>query len=289
MALTSIFGNVSATLAAENALRLCELCEQSIPVAIGAAKPLTINPHPPADFVHGNNGFGNVELPSPTVKADQLSAADLIVKLINENPGEISLIAVGPLTNLALALQRAPDIANNVAEVIIMGGSFYREGNVSPFAEANIWNDPHAAQQVFHATWPITVHGLDVTRQITFSREYLDTIAKARPIPGEFLRASAEFYIEFYQSRQGLDGCCPHDQLALSYATNPDWFTIERGQLDVTIDGEQIGRTTISAGHMDNNVALKYEVSATRTTGQIATAVDRARLLQDYSDVLSGA
>ena len=278
MALSCVYGNIATSLATENALRLCELCDNPALVAAGATQPLTITPHPVADFVHGSNGFGNVALPAAQRKPESLSAAELIVKLINENPGEVTLVAVGPLTNIALALQLSPEITDRVASVVIMGGTFYREGNVSPHAEANIWNDPHAAKQVFNANWPLTVHGLDVTRQITFSREFLDHIASVRPVPGDFLRQAAEFYIEFYTSRQGINGCCPHDHLALAYITHPEWFTLESGQLDVITEGEQIGRTLLNAPET---------VTSTGPEKQIATDVDSAKLLLDYTSVLT--
>jgi inosine-uridine nucleoside N-ribohydrolase len=286
LALTCIYGNVSTSLATDNALRLCELCESSAIVAKGATQPLSITPHPVADFVHGKNGFGNAELPASERTPCAESAAELIVRLINENPGEISLVAVGPLTNIALALELSPDITNKVADVVIMGGTFYREGNVSLHAEANIWNDPHAAKQVFNASWPLVVHGLDVTRKITFSRAYLDHIAVNSPVPGNFLRQASEFYIDFYESRQAIKGCCPHDHLALAYVTHPEWFILESGNLDVVTEGEQIGRTTITKDQPDGaNKDINAESgSALR---QIAVDVNATELLRDYSEVLT--
>jgi len=279
MALTCIYGNVSASLATENALRLCELCHSSAMVATGAAKPLTITPHPVADFVHGSNGFGNVTLPAASRKPETKSAAELIVKLVDEYPGEVTLVAVGPLTNIALALQLSPEITEKVASVVIMGGTFYREGNVTEYAEANIWNDPHAAKLVFNANWPLIVHGLDVTRQVTFSREFLDHIASVQSVPGNFLRQASEFYIKFYESRQGISGCCPHDHLALAYVTHPEWFTLEDGQLDVITEGEQIGRTILTPALSAATPALNLK--------QIATDVDAEKLLKDYTDTLT--
>lgn len=283
LALTCIYGNVATSLATENALRLCDLCGSSAKVASGAKQPLTIKPHPAADFVHGQNGFGEVTLPEPQRSAEALSAAELIVKLVDENPGEISLVAVGPLTNIAMALQLSPSITEKIKKVVIMGGTFYREGNVSPFAEANIWNDPHAAKLVFTAGWPVVVHGLDVTRQITFSRDFLDNIAEQCPVPGKFLRQASEFYIKFYKSRQGIDGCCPHDHLALAYVTHPEWFTLETGQLDVITEGEQIGRTTLTEDALSENPAAM----SSRARKQIAIDVDTEKLLKDYTDILT--
>lgn len=274
VALTSIFGNVSAQLGADNALRLCDLTGHSIPVAKGADVPRAINPRPVADFVHGSNGFGNINLPEPSRHATSISAAELIVEKVSESPGEITLVPVGPLTNLALALDIAPEIADKVKEVVVMGGVFFSKGNVTPHAEANIWNDPHAAQRVLTADWPVVMHGLDITYQITFDRNYLDKLAQATPIVGGFLRDAADFYIKFYEENHNIKGCCPHDLLAVAYAANPQWFNTEAGVLDVVTSGEEIGRTTTSASAGSPNKA-------------VATKVDRDALLHDYLQVLA--
>ena len=275
LALTTIYGNVAVDLATQNALRLCELNGVTVPVATGAGSPLHIKPNPVADFVHGANGFGEIQLPEPSLQAASHSAAELIVDLINKHPGEITLVAVGPLSNIALALELSPGIATQVKEIIVMGGAFHREGNVTPYAEANIWNDPHAAKHVFTADWPLTVHGLDVTYQISFSPAYLDKLAEQSENVGGFLRDAAKFYIEFYKQQHYFDGCCPHDQLALSYITHPEWFTLENGTLDVATDSESIGKTTIDTTKKSNKF--------------IATGVDREALLKEYAAVLSRA
>jgi len=276
LALTTIFGNVSVSLATDNALRLCALNKRTdIAVATGAQVPMQISPNPVADFVHGKNGFGNAELPSGDLLASDLSAAELIIDLANKHPGEITLVAVGPLTNLATALQLSPDIAEKLAGVVVMGGSFHRQGNVNEYAEANIWNDPHAAQIVFSANWPVTVHGLDVTYKISFSREYLKKIASVAPTVGDFLQRAADFYIEFYKKQHLFDGCCPHDLLALTFLTKPDLFTLENGQLDVTTTGDALGKTTIDTRVKSNKF--------------IAIDVNSDALLTDYLNAIKNA
>lgn len=276
-ALTSIFGNVSSELAAQNALRLCNLTGADIPVARGAATPLEMAPHPHADFVHGANGFGNIELPVGEQKTASDSAAEMIVNQVHAHPSEITIIAVGPLTNLALALDLAPDIAEKVQEIIVMGGVFYRPGNVTPYAEANIWNDPHAARKVLTASWPVTIHGLDVTYQIAFDHDFFDQIALANPVTGDFLRAAADFYIRFYKERHDFAGCCPHDLLAIVYASNPQWFTCEDAIFDVVTSGEQAGRTLNLMETGDNVISNK----------KIATHVNKDALLADYLETIA--
>ena len=276
LALTTIYGNVAVDLATSNALRLVELNNTTVPVATGTATPLKIAPNPVADFVHGANGFGEIQLPEPTLQAASQSAAELIVELIHKHPGDITLVAVGPLSNIALALELSPDIATLVKEVVVMGGAFHREGNVTPHAEANIWNDPHAARRVLTAAWPLTVHGLDVTYQISFSPAYLDQLAANSDKTGSFLREAAKFYIKFYEKQHNFDGCCPHDQLALSFITHPEWYKLEKGTLDVVTEGESIGKTSIDVTDSNSN---KF----------IATGVDRDALLAEYATVLSQA
>ncbi len=278
IAMTSIFGNVSCQLAADNALRLCELNQVKIPVALGAAVPLEITPNVHADFVHGANGFGNIDIPLNNNTLVNLSAAELIVEQVSLHPAQITIIAVGPLTNLALALQLAPEIASKVKEVIVMGGAFYRDGNVTPHAEANSWNDPHAAQIVLSADWPITIHGLDITYQIAFDRDFFANLAKANPTVGSFLKDAADFYIEFYRQQHNFEGCCPHDLLAIVYATNPQWFTCEQANFDVITSGEQIGKTvSVKTNQETDNLKNK----------KIALKVDKDALLADYLATLS--
>jgi inosine-uridine nucleoside N-ribohydrolase len=271
LALTCIYGNVSVDLATQNALRLCDLTGVGIPVARGADAPLQISPHPVADFVHGKNGFGNVPLKQSARLPDSRSAAALIVDLVREHPGQISLVPIGPLTNIALALQLAPDIVDLVDEVIIMGGAVDVAGNVSPFAEANIWNDPHAANQVLTAAWPVTIHGLNVTHQVIFTPDYLDKLAQQSPQCGGFLRDASRFYSDFYRERNGFHGCCPHDLLAICYAANPHWYDTKTTNFRVVTEGEQVGRTE--------------SVDGESTDKRYATNVKVEALLEDYLTV----
>src|SRR5215470_4911256 len=158
-AVTVVPGNVTAAQGLDNALRLVSLANRcDIPVAGGAQHPL-FQKLITAEFWHGKNGLANVELPASKCKADPRWAPDLIIEMVHANPHEITLIPVGPLTNIALALQKDRSIVKLVKEVVIMGGSI-SGGNVNAAAEANIYNDPEAAQIVFQAGWPLTMVGL---------------------------------------------------------------------------------------------------------------------------------
>ena len=162
--MTAVFGNAYVDTAALNALRLIELeGHEHIPVAKGTGRPIVGPPRRVADFVHGADGLGGINPPSPDGQLLDVPAAQFIVETILQNPGEITLVPVGPLTNIALALRLEPKIVDLVKQVVIMGGAAYVPGNASPVGEANIFNDPHAAAIVFSAGWPLTMVGLDVT------------------------------------------------------------------------------------------------------------------------------
>lgn len=242
--LTTVFGNVSVELATANALRLTTLLQQSIPVAQGGATPLGQTALMPPKFVHGADGFGNINWPAGQGTADSRTAAEFIIEQVTQQPGEITLIAIGPLTNLATALQTEPDLPSLVKAVIVMGGAVYRAGNVTPSAEANMICDPDAADQIFAADWPLTLVGLDVTMQLLLARSELQRLQGSRY--GQFLNQSAQFYMDYYQNRIGVDGCFIHDSAAVIYAVQPDLFETAQGALLAVADGIAKGQTVFA-------------------------------------------
>ena len=235
LGLTTVYGNVSVDQATQNAGYLLDLLDQKqVPVAKGEATPSVQTPHNFPDFVHGKNGFGDIDVAYPAdFKPVDEHAADFIVRMINENPGEIILVPIGPLANIGLALKKDPSIAHKVKQVVIMGGAAHVAGNVSPAAEANIWNDPHAAQAVFEAPWPIVMVGLDVTYQTIMPNEPMERIAAAAPKVGGFLQQICAFYANFYRNVAGFDGFSLHDPATVMYVTNPELFKTECGQIEV--------------------------------------------------------
>ncbi len=240
--LTTVFGNVDVDISTRNALVLAELAGRDVPVARGAHKPLLMDPNPHSTHVHGSEGFGNMAPRTPKGQVVDETAAEFIVRQINENPGEITLCPIGPLTNIALALQLDPSIAQKTRSVVIMGGGL-ELGNVTEFAEANIWNDPHAADQVFAADWDVVMVGLDVTQKITCGAPEFARAARGAPVLGGFLAEATEFYLEFYESVLGEPVCRLHDPSATIAIGNPDLFTIENHALEVIVAGTRIGQT----------------------------------------------
>lgn len=241
--LTTTFGNVHIETATRNALLLSQLAGHAIPVAQGAAAPLVKRPFPVPDWIHGKDGLGNQSLPEVTTTPVDKTAAEFIVEETRKRPGEITLVAVGPLGNLATALQIDPSVKDRVKRVVVMGGSIHQGGNVTPAAEANIFSDPHAAKRVLTAGWPITLVGLDVTHKTLISPERMKRIAKAQGALGEVLQKGFDFYAEFYRGALGIEGCCPHDSVAVAWLQKPELFTTRRGYLSVVTEGPAEGLT----------------------------------------------
>ncbi len=243
LGLTTVFGNVYVEQATRNALRLLEMAGIDAPVAEGAAAPLAMPLSPPSHRVHGDEGFGDIPAAVPRGKALDMSAAEFLVQTCADNPGEVVICAIGPLTNLALALRLDPSIAQTVKKVVIMGGAVETAGNITPFAEANIYHDPHAAAEVFAAGWPVVLVGLDVTHEILCPAADFDTIRENAPRLGGFIKDISEFYLRFYESVGKFDGCSLHDPAAVIAAAHPQYFTTKPVPLTVVTSGEAQGQT----------------------------------------------
>jgi inosine-uridine nucleoside N-ribohydrolase len=247
IAMTGVFGNVTADIATRNAMVLAEILKQDVPVAKGAEVPLVQTPNPVSDYVHGVQGFGDMPAQTPKAKALDVPAPEYLCQLINDNVDEIILCPVGPLTNIALALRHDPSIVSKVKSIVIMGGGVYSGGNVTEHAEANIWNDPHAADEVFAADWEVTVIGLDVTQKVVCPHSDFVTLAKDVPVIGGFLEQATDFYIKFYKEAVGIDGCQMHDPITVIAAIYPELFTYEFQPIEVCLNSDRIGETKISS------------------------------------------
>ena len=242
--LTTIFGNVHTSLATTNALRLLEIAGRAdIPVAQGANNPLVRDYSGPVPFIHGEDGQGNVDLSPPSGTAIPQSAAALIVDQIMNAPHEITLVPIGPLTNIALALRLEPRIVENVREVVLMGGNALVPGNASPAAEANIHNDPEAAELVFGASWPVTMVGLDVTHEVVISRDQIDRLERAQNPLAQHLSRISKLYQQFVEASSHMRGYYIHDPSAIAYLVDPSIFEAHQWPLRVETLGISAGKT----------------------------------------------
>ncbi len=224
--LTTIFGNSDTETCTVNALRLLEIAGRTdIPVARGALRPLAMDFRGPADFVHGVDGQGDTFLPAPTTqRRANTDAARFIVETVMASPGEITLVPIGPLTNVALAMLLEPRLCDALAEIVLMGGAAFVDGNASPAAEANILNDPEAADIVFGATCSVVMCGLDVTERTLMSTERLNSIGEFDNDRARLLHKILPFYMDFYHRNNGLDGIYIHDSATISYLLAPQHF-----------------------------------------------------------------
>jgi purine nucleosidase len=279
IALTTVFGNAGVAHTTQNALRLLELeGHQHIPVAKGADRPLVRARGQLGTHVHGLDGMGGLNLPQPQGKPIDTAAAQYIVDTIMANPGEITLLPVGPLSNIGLALLIEPAIAQNVKEVIIMGGSAYDRGNASPVGEANIFNDPEAAALVFSAGWPLTMVGLDATHRCIMTKSYLeDLCAVGNPavaLMGQILPCYQTFHDDIYGMKGNIH---THDPSAVAYAIDPSLFKTQEMPVYVVTDGRSAGDTVPDPQHQ--------WIEGPLTT--VCLDVDADRLLSLFKERLS--
>ncbi len=275
--LTAVFGNTDVEVTAQNALRLVELEGHGhIPVARGAGVPLSIPPRSRGKMVHGDDGMGMTHPPAPKGKLAGVHAAQFIVDTVLAHPGEITLVPVGPLTNIALAVRLEPRIVTRVKEVVIMGGAATVPGNASPVAEANIHNDPHAASIVFSAGWPLTMVGLDVTTRTIMSKKFLDEIGKAGNKATNLIKRILPFYQAYFDQVYGMGGSIhTHDPSAIACLIDRSLFRIERLPVFVETEGHCAGQTVPDRRRQWGDAATEIDV---------CLEVESARLLALYKE-----
>lgn len=246
LGLTTVYGNVPAEMAAQNGLALVELAGLDMPVCKGVARPWVGPESTYAHFVHGDDGFGNINHPKTTRTLDPRPSAQFIVDMAKKHPGEITIVAVGPLGNLALALRLEPELPSLIKAVNIMGGAAFVPGNVTPVAEANIWNDAHAAEIVFQADWEVNMFGLDVTYDVPFAPEFIASLETVNPLLGGFVAKASKFYSDFYSQGKEERVCFFHDAFPLAYIMKPELFEMTEGHMRIGTDNLHKGQTSFA-------------------------------------------
>lgn len=279
-AITTVSGNVPVHFTTRNALALLTLAGRTdIPVARGSDIPLVRQPVV-ADYVHGQNGLGEVELPEPRIQAVPQHAVNLIIEKVLAAPGEISLVPIGPLTNIALAVRHEPRLAQLVREVVIMGGAVNVPGNVTPTAEFNIYADPHAAHIVMHAGWPIRLVSLDTTMQVGVDRQEFDDLARGGGKVLSFIQQMVRFYFEEFAPRFHVSQFHMHDPLCMAAAFQPDLIHWEPAYVDVELHGTNtLGET----------VGYFQQPDAPQPNAQVSLDVDKERFVHLFIERLSKA
>lgn len=245
--LTTIYGNVYTTLATRNALHLLEFAGRTdIPVAEGSHVTITQGTKLRiADFVHGTDGLGNQNFPPPKGKPIELSAAAFLVEQANLYPGKVTVVALGPLTNIALAIQLDPAFAKNIGQIVLLGGSFAVNGNVNPAAEANIFGDPDAADIVFTSGADVLAVGINVTHQVVLTDADRDKLARSNGKYAQYLCKILDVYFSYHHDAYSTKGVYLHDPTALLAAVNPSLLTYTEGAVRVQTSGITRGLTIL--------------------------------------------
>src|SRR5215211_3399140 len=264
--LSIVHGNCSLEQATTNALSILELAHSShTPVAKGCELPL-VQPPLLAPETHGDTGLGYAKLPEPQTGPKMQHGIDFLIEKVMSQPGEVTLVAIGPLTNVALAIRQEPHFVNAVGELIIMGGAIRYEGNTTALAEFNTYVDPHAAHIVYHAGIPTTLVPLDVTYHCILT---LGDIQKMRQVDSpitRFVEDATRFYMEFHDEYQGIQGCVINDPLALALAFAPELCTYREMPVDVDISGGiSMGKTIgdfYNYGRKPVNMKVALEVKS---------------------------
>ena len=226
LGITAVAGNVPLALTSKNACIVCELAGKvDVPVFAGCEAPLKRR-LVTAEHVHGKTGLDGIALPEPEMPLQPVHAVDFLIDTLRAAPeGEITLCPLGPLTNIATAFARAPDIAGRVREIVLMGGAYFEVGNITPAAEFNIYVDPEAAEIVFRSGVPLTVMPLDVTHKALVTKPRVEAFAALGTRVGEVVSSWTHFFERFDLAKYGSEGAPLHDPTVIAWLLRPELFS----------------------------------------------------------------
>jgi purine nucleosidase len=283
-----VHGNCSVDQATTNALSVLALANADhIQVSRGFELPL-VQPSLLALETHGNTGVGYAVLPRPNEKPIAQHSVDFLIEKIMAEPGEMTLVCIGPLTNVAVAIRKEPRIILAVREVVIMGGAIRHQGNATPLAEYNAYVDPHAAYMVYHSGMPITLVPLDVTYQCILTKADVKRLQSIKSPISKFVADSTRFYMEFHDEYQKIDGCIINDPLALALTFAPELCDYEEHYVDVDISGGvSMGKTYADFYKMTKkpaNMKIALDVRAREFIELFLERIARLSLVLAWSD-----
>ncbi|MGG3280248.1 nucleoside hydrolase [Paenibacillus solani] len=243
LAITTVSGNAEIEKTTQNALQICDLISlHDVVVSKGASEPL-VRIRETAPGIHGDSGLDGPKLPEPSRSWSEEHGVDTIIRLVKESTEPVTLLPTGPLTNIALALTKAPEIKNNIEEIVIMGGGTF--GNWTPTAEFNIWADPEAAKKVFDSGVPTVVMGLDITHQALATQEVIEEVNKIDNNVAKIVGELLVFFASTYKEMFDFDGAPVHDVLTVAYCIAPELFKTKDVNIVVETKGEFTAGTTL--------------------------------------------
>ncbi|TBN43947.1 nucleoside hydrolase [Paracoccus subflavus] len=247
LGITVVAGNVPLPLTLRNTCQIVELSgRDDVPVHAGCDRPL-VRPLVTAENVHGTSGLDGIDLPEPALRPQPGHAVDFIIDTLRSEPaGSVTLVPIGPLTNIATAFRRAPDIVSRVQQIVLMGGAYFEVGNVTPAAEFNVYVDPEAASEVFASGIPLVVVPLDATHQALTSRDWIEGM---RALPGRCGPAVAswtDFFERFDKEKYGSQGAPLHDPCTIAWLLRPDLFTGRQINVEIELEGRFTAGMTVA-------------------------------------------
>ncbi len=234
LGITAVAGNVPLDLTQRNARIVCDIAGRTdVPVFAGCAAPLT-RPLVTAEHVHGKTGLDGIDLWEPETPLRDTHAVDFLIDTLRREPaGSVTLCPIGPLTNIATALTRAPDIADRVARIVLMGGAYFEVGNITPAAEFNIYVDPEAAEIVFRSGIDLVVAPLDVTHKALTTADHVAGFREMGTKVGQAVAAWTDFFERFDKEKYGSAGAPLHDPCVIAWLLQPDLFTGRRINVEI--------------------------------------------------------
>ncbi|MCA0172229.1 nucleoside hydrolase [Bacillus sp. RAR_GA_16] len=273
--ITTVAGNVEVEKTTLNALKVCDLLGLDVPVARGAEQPL-VKVREFAPDIHGDSGLDGPQLPEvPKRHAIDQHAVDFIIERLLTSDGEITLVPTGPLTNIALALQKEPAIVEKIQEIVLMGGGTF--GNWTPTAEFNIYVDAEAAELVFNSGVPVTMFGLDVTHQAITTPAILEQIASIGSSISEFVGELLAYFTKTYKEVFGFEGAPIHDACTVAYLIDESIFQFETVRVDIETKGEfTYGTTCVDRLHVtgrEPNVKFARGIDQEKFWGLLLSAL----------------
>ena len=247
LGLTCVAGNVPLALTAKNARIICELAGRpDLPVYAGCDRPLKRD-LVTAEHVHGKTGLDGIALPDPTMPLAEGHAVDFLIETLRREPaGSVTLCPIGPLTNIATALHRAPEIAGRIKQIVLMGGAYFEVGNITPAAEFNIYVDPEAADIVFRAGVPLVVMPLDVTHKALTTRPRIEAFRELGTRVGEAVASWTDFFERFDMEKYGSEGAPLHDPCTIAWLLRPDLFAGREINVEIELRGQYTAGMTVA-------------------------------------------
>ncbi len=252
LGITAVAGNVPLALTEKNARIVCELAGKPDTLVFAGCDAPIKRKLVTAEHVHGKTGLDGPQLSAPTMPLQDQHAVDFIIETLRAEPsGTVTLCPIGPLTNIAVAFERAPDIIARVQEIVLMGGAYFEVGNITPTAEFNIYVDPEAAKIVFAAGAPLVVMPLDVTHKALTTKSRIDAFRAMKTSVGDMVAAWTDFFERFDMEKYGSEGAPLHDPCTVAYLIKPDLFEGKVCNVSIETRSElTLGHTAVDFWHV---------------------------------------